>query len=61
MNNEDDNCKGDHMLVTGIGHAIVDVICKVDDAFLVKNNLVKGTMTLVDKNEFTHFLSSLET
>ena len=48
------------MLVTGIGHAIVDVICRVDDTFLVKNNLVKSTMKIVDENEFTRLLSSLE-
>ena len=48
------------MLVTGIGHAIVDVICRVDDAFLVQNNLVKSTLKIVDENEFTRLLSSLE-
>ena len=49
------------MLVTGIGHAIVDVICRVDDSFLVKKNLVKSTMKIVDEKEFTRLLSSLET
>ena len=32
----------------GIGHAIVDVLTKVDDNFLSENNLVKGSMTLID-------------
>ena len=40
------------MKILGIGNAIVDVICKVDDEFLKKNNLTKGTMKLVfDENE----------
>ena len=38
------------MRVLGIGNAIVDVICKVDDDFLKKNNLTKSTMKLVDEN-----------
>tara|TARA_A100001011_G_C14254931_1_gene819602 strand:+ start:677 stop:1606 length:930 start_codon:yes stop_codon:yes gene_type:complete len=40
------------MKVIGIGNAIIDVICKVDDSFLEKHNLIKSTMKLVDKNEF---------
>ena len=40
------------MKVLGIGNAIVDVICKVEDNFLSKNNLTKSTMKLVDKYEF---------
>ena len=40
------------MKVLGIGNAIVDVICKVDDNFLIKNNLTKSTMKLIDENEF---------
>ena len=40
------------MKVLGIGNAIVDVICKVDDDFLIKNNLSKSTMKLIDENEF---------
>jgi sugar/nucleoside kinase (ribokinase family) len=40
------------MKVLGIGNAIVDVICKVDDDFLIKNNLTKSTMKLIDENEF---------
>jgi fructokinase len=38
--------------ILGIGNAIVDVLTKVDDDFLKKNNLVKGTMKLIDKIEF---------
>ena len=48
------------MKVIGIGNAIVDVICKVEDLFLTKNNLVKSTMKLVDENEFKKLLSSLK-
>ena len=40
------------MKVLGIGNAIVDVICKVDDDFLNKNGLTKSTMKLIDENEF---------
>ena len=40
------------MKVLGIGNAIIDVICKVDDNFLIKNNLTKSTMKLVNENEF---------
>jgi len=40
------------MKVLGIGNAIVDVICKVDDDFLIKNNLTKSTMKLIDEEEF---------
>ena len=38
--------------ILGIGNAIVDVLTKVDDEFLLKNNLVKGSMKLIDKSEF---------
>ena len=49
------------MKVLGIGNAIIDVICKVDDDFIIKNNLTKGTMKLVfDKSEFTSLLSKLK-
>jgi len=48
------------MKILGIGNAIVDVICKVDDNFLVKNNLTKSTMKLVDEKEFKQLLSNLE-
>ena len=49
------------MKILGIGNAIVDVICKVDDIFISKNNLTKGTMKLIfDENEFKNLLSSLK-
>ena len=48
------------MKILGIGNAIVDVICKVDDNFLTKNNLAKSTMKLVDETEFQKLLSSLK-
>ena len=44
------------MKILGIGNAIVDVICKVDDNFIIKNNLTKSTMKLVGENEFQKFL-----
>jgi len=49
------------MKVLGIGNAIVDVICKVDESFIKENNLTKGTMKLVDEVEFTKLLSNLKT
>ena len=48
------------MRVLGIGNAIIDVICKVDDDFLKKNNLTKSTMKLVDENEFKTLTSKLK-
>jgi len=48
------------MKVLGIGNAIVDVICKVEDNFLSENNLTKSTMKLVDKTEFKKLLSNLK-
>ena len=45
------------MKILGIGHAIVDVLCKVDDDFLVKNSLTKSTMKLIDEDEFKTLLS----
>jgi len=48
------------MKILGIGNAIVDVICKVEEDFLVKNSLIKSTMKLVDEKEFKHLLSSLK-
>ena len=38
--------------ILGIGNAIVDVFVKVDDGFLLKNNLTKGSMKLIEKDEF---------
>ncbi len=53
--------KKHNMKILGIGNAIVDVICKVDENFITKNNLTKGTMKLVfDENEFKKLLSSLK-
>ena len=40
------------MKILGIGNAIVDVICKIDNNFLDQNNLTKSTMKLVDETEF---------
>ena len=47
------------MKILGIGNAIVDVLCKVDDNFLHKNLLTKSTMKLIDESEFKEILSSL--
>lgn len=48
------------MNVLGIGNAIVDVICKVDNSFLNQNGLTKGTMKLVDESEFKKLLFNLK-
>ena len=48
------------MKILGIGNAIVDVLCKVSDEFLINNSLTKSTMKLVDENEFKKLLSSLK-
>ena len=48
------------MKILGIGNAIVDVICKVNDDFLLENKLTKSTMKLVDENEFKKLLSNLK-
>jgi len=49
------------MKVLGIGNAIVDVICKVDDNFINHNNLTKSTMKLFfDENEFKNLLKNLK-
>jgi len=45
------------MKILGIGNAIVDVLCKVNDDFLIKNSLTKSTMKLIDENEFKTLLS----
>ena len=47
------------MKIIGIGNAIVDVICKVDEDFLSNNQLTKSTMKLVDETEFKKLLSNL--
>ena len=48
------------MKILGIGNAIVDVICKVEESFLTDNNLTKSTMKLVDETEFEKLLSNLK-
>jgi len=48
------------MKVLGIGNAIVDVICQVEESFLSENNLTKSTMKLVDEAEFKKLLSNLK-
>ena len=47
------------MNIIGIGNAIVDVICKVEDQFLIDHQLTKSTMKLVDEAEFKNLLSNL--
>ena len=47
------------MKILGIGNAIVDVLCKVDNEFLIKNSLTKSTMKLIDEAEFKNLLSGL--
>jgi len=49
------------MKILGIGNAIVDIICKVEDNFITQNNLTKSTMKLFfDENEFKKLLTNLE-
>jgi len=49
------------MKILGIGNAIVDVICKVDEDFLIQNNLTKSTMKLIfDESEFKNLLKTLK-
>ena len=48
------------MKILGIGNAIVDVICKVEDKYLSDNGLTKSTMKLVDEIEFKKLLSTLK-
>jgi len=38
--------------ILGIGNAIVDILAKVDDEFLIKRNFIKGSMKLINKSEF---------
>ena len=47
------------MKILGIGNAIVDVLCRVSDEFLIKNSLTKSTMKLIDETEFNSLLSNL--
>ena len=48
------------MKILGIGNAIVDVICKVNDDFLLNNKLTKSTMKLINESEFKKLLSNLK-
>tara|TARA_B100000787_G_scaffold140613_1_gene109626 strand:+ start:49 stop:984 length:936 start_codon:yes stop_codon:yes gene_type:complete len=48
------------MKILGIGNAIVDVICKVNDQYLLDNELTKSTMKLVDGDEFEKLLATLK-
>ena len=49
------------MKILGVGNAIVDVICKVDDNFIIQNNLTKGTMKLFfDEKEFKNLFINLK-
>ena len=49
------------MKILGIGNAIVDVICKVDDNYLSQNKLEKGTMKLIfEESEFQELVSALK-
>ncbi len=49
------------MKILGIGNAIVDVVCKVDDNFITQNDLTKSTMKLIfDENEFKKLLNNLK-
>jgi len=45
--------------ILGIGNAIVDVFVKVDDNFLSKNKLIKGSMKLIEKDEFEILKSTI--
>tara|TARA_B110000259_G_scaffold98246_1_gene113487 strand:+ start:200 stop:1129 length:930 start_codon:yes stop_codon:yes gene_type:complete len=48
------------MKILGIGNAIVDVICKVEEKYLSQHKLTKSTMKLVDEIEFKKLLSTLK-
>ena len=48
------------MKILGIGNAIVDVLCKVDDEFLKKYSLTKSTMKLIDEIEFKNLISKVK-
>ena len=49
------------MKILGIGNAIVDVICKIEESFISQNNLSKGNMKLIfDENEFKKLISNLK-
>ena len=46
--------------ILGIGNAIVDIFVKVNDSFLSKNNLTKGSMKLIEKEEFERLKNSIK-
>jgi fructokinase len=46
--------------ILGIGNAIVDVFVKVDDSFLQKNKLIKGSMKLIEKSEFENLKKTIK-
>jgi fructokinase len=46
--------------ILGIGNAIVDIFVKVDDDFLLKNNLTKGSMKLIEKQEFENIKKTIK-
>jgi len=48
------------MKIIGIGNAIIDVLCKVDDVFLKKNQLIKGSMKLINQTELYKILPTLK-
>ena len=48
------------MQVIGIGNAIIDVLCRVNDDFLIKNSLTKSTMKLINQDEFKKLLSMIK-
>ena len=48
------------MKILGIGNAIVDVVCRINDQYLIDNQLTKSTMKLVDEVEFKKLLSTLK-
>jgi fructokinase len=46
--------------ILGIGNAIVDILTRVNDEFLIKNNLVKGSMKLINKSEFENLKKNIK-
>jgi len=48
------------MKIIGIGNAIIDVLSRVDDEFLVKNQLTKGSMKLINQVELKKLLSTIK-
>jgi fructokinase len=46
--------------ILGIGNAIVDVLAKVDEEFLIKRNFIKGSMKLINKSEFEDLIKNIK-